>query len=401
MSLVKEDPNHAFLPYPSVDVPHAAKGPLSGLSLAVKDIFDVKGYPTGCGQPHALALSGIKPHTAPFVQLFLDAGAHFVGKTHTVELAFSLNGKNIHFGTPINPAAPDRIPGGSSSGSASATAGGQCDIGLGSDTGGSVRGPASYCGLFGLRPTHDRLPLDHTMPLAASFDTPGWFTRDAKTFTRVADAVLGADSHALPKTPRFILATDLLEQTDPEARKLFAAAFEKMERMVAPMEKQAVIAPDFDTLFWAFRYLQGREAWQAHGAFIERHRPSLGPGVMERFEFASQVTDAQVASNTKARTTFRAHLDAILRNDGVIVLPTVPDVPSLLVASESELEVQRNQSMRLLCASGLSGCPQVTIPLLVKDGAPMGVSLLGPRGSDLALCHLAADIYARMREQHA
>ena len=401
MSHLKEDPNHAFLPYPAVDVPHAAKGPLSGLSLAVKDIFDVKGYPTGCGQPHALALSGIKPHTASFVQLFLDAGAHFVGKTHTVELAFSLNGKNIHFGTPINPAAPDRIPGGSSSGSASATAGGQCDIGLGSDTGGSVRGPASYCGLFGIRPTHDRLPLDHTMPLAGSFDTPGWFTRDAKTFTRVADAVLGDDPHALPKNPRLILATDLLEQTDPQARTVFAAAFEKMERMIAPMEKQAVIAPDFDTLFWAFRYLQGREVWQSHGAFIERHRPSLGSGVMERFEFASQVTDAQVATHNAVRKTFRAHMEALLKNDGVIVLPTVPDVPSLLAASEAELEVQRNQSMRLLCASGLSGCPQVTIPLLVKDGAPMGISLLGPRGSDQSLCHLAADIYARMREQHA
>jgi amidase len=401
MSASHHDPYHAFLPYPASDVPHAAKGPLSGLSIAVKDIFDVKGYPTGCGQPHALALSGIKAHTAPFVQLFLDAGAHFVGKTHTVELAFSLNGKNIHFGTPINPAAPDRIPGGSSSGSASATAGGQCDIGLGSDTGGSVRGPASYCGLFGLRPTHGRLPLDHTMPLAGSFDTPGWFTRDAQTFTRVADAILGSDTHALPAKPHFILATDLLEQTDPEARKLFAAAFEKMDRLVSPMEKRAVIAPDFDALFWAFRYLQGYEAWQSHGAFITRHRPSLGPGVMERFEFSSQVTDEQVATNTKIRKTFQAHLDAILGENGVIVLPTVPDVPSLLAAPESELEVQRNQSMRLLCASGLSGCPQVTIPLLTKDGAPMGISLLGPRGSDKALCHLATDIYARMRQQHA
>lgn len=399
--MLKDDPYHAFLPYPAVDVPHRPNGPLAGLSVAVKDIFDVKGYPTGCGQPHALALSGVKARTAPFVQMFLDAGAHFVGKTHTVELAFSLNGKNIHFGTPINPAAPDRIPGGSSSGSASATAGGQCDIGLGSDTGGSVRGPASYCGLFGLRPTHDRLPLDDTMPLAGSFDTPGWFTRDAQTFTRVADAILGQDPHPLPAQPRFILATDLLEQTDPEARKIFTKAFETLERMVAPLHKQTVIAPDFDTLFWAFRYLQGHEAWQAHGAFIERHRPSLGPGVLERFEFASKVTDEQAATHAKARATFRAHLEAVLGQDGVLVLPTVPDVPSLLSAPESELEVQRNQSMRLLCASGLSGCPQVSIPLLTKDGAPMGISLLGPRGSDKSLCHLASTVFQRMRTQHA
>ena len=202
--LLTDDPVHAFLPYPAVPVAHAGSGPLSGLTLAVKDIFDVAGYPTGCGQPHKLALSGIKTETAPVVQRLLQAGACFVGKTHTVELAFSLTGVNTHFGTQLNPAAPLRLPGGSSSGSAAAVAANLCDIGLGSDTGGSVRVPASYCGLFGIRPTHGRLSMDRSMPLAPSLDTVGWMARDSETFLQVSQTLLEPDPHPLPQQPRLL-----------------------------------------------------------------------------------------------------------------------------------------------------------------------------------------------------
>ena len=129
----------AFMPYPEVAVPHAAQGPLSGLSFGVKDLFDVAGYPTSGGQPFLLALSGIKQRHAKAVQQLLDNGAKFAGKTITDELAFSMNGQNAHFGNPINGAAPDRITGGSSSGSAAAVSNGLCDFALGTDTGGSVQ----------------------------------------------------------------------------------------------------------------------------------------------------------------------------------------------------------------------------------------------------------------------
>ncbi|HEX2013282.1 MAG TPA: amidase family protein, partial [Roseateles sp.] len=144
------DPARAFVPYPEAPVPHADAGTLAGLSFAVKDLFDVAGYPTGGGSPIVLARSGIKTQTAPTVRQLLDAGARFVGKTVTDELAFSMNGNNAHFGAPINGAAPERISGGSSSGSASAVSSGLCDFALGTDTGGSVRAPASHCGLYGL-----------------------------------------------------------------------------------------------------------------------------------------------------------------------------------------------------------------------------------------------------------
>ena len=151
--LLDRDPAHAFMPYPAVPVPHAPSGPLSGLTFAAKDLFDVAGYPTSAGSPHMLAMSGIKTRTAPTVQKLLDAGARLVGKTITDELAFSMSGKNAHFGTPVNGGAPDRIPGGSSAGSAAAVSNGLCDFALGTDTGGSVRAPANHCGLFGIRPT--------------------------------------------------------------------------------------------------------------------------------------------------------------------------------------------------------------------------------------------------------
>ena len=167
-------------------------GPLAGLTLGVKDIFDVAGYVTGCGNPDKAENDPPAAKTAPAVQKLLDAGARFLGKTQTEELAFSLTGQNVHFPHPVNPGAPDRVTGGSSSGSAAAVAGGLADIATGSDTGGSIRAPASFCGLVGLRTTHGAISLDGTMPLAPSFDTFGWFARDIETYVKVGEVLLGA-----------------------------------------------------------------------------------------------------------------------------------------------------------------------------------------------------------------
>ena len=216
--LLDSDPARAFMPYPAAPVPNATGGPLSGLTFAAKDLFDVTGYPTSGGSPHLLALSGVKRRTAPAVQVLLEAGARFVGKTITDELAFSLNGKNAHFGTPVNGAAPDRIPGGSSSGSAAAVSNRRCDVALGTDTGGSVRAPANHCGLFGIRPTHGRVSLDGCVDLAPSFDSCGYFTRDGATFVRVGEVLLGDDPAPLPESPRLLLAADAFAMLGTDAR---------------------------------------------------------------------------------------------------------------------------------------------------------------------------------------
>jgi len=387
-----DDAVHAFVPYPAAPVAHATSGPLAGLTLGVKDIFDVAGYPTGCGQPTKLALSGIKTATAPIVRRFLDAGARFVGKTHTVELAYSLNGINTHFGTPLNPAAPDRVPGGSSSGSAAAVAARLCDVGLGSDTGGSVRGPASYCGLYGIRPTHDRLPLAMTMPLAASLDTPGWFARDAKVFERVADAVFDADPSPLPAEPRLLKATDCFALAHAAARPAIEAVADRIDRMFSPLAEVRAAPRGFDPLYWAFRRIQGAESWVAHGDFITRWKPALMPAIAERFAYGRDVTKAELRESRIDRKAFRSAFLALLGADGVLVLPTVPGAAPRLDATPDDLERDRAQALRLLCLAGLSGCPQVSIPVAFDEGSPFGLSLIGPPGSDVSLVRLAVRV---------
>src|SRR5918998_457869 len=234
--LLDADPARAFLPYPPVEVANAPSGPLAGLTFAAKDLFDVAGYPTGGGSPHVLAMSGVKSRTCPTVQKLLDAGARLVGKTHTDELAFSLNGKNAHFGTPVNGAAPDRIPGGSSSGSAAAVSNGLCDFALGTDTGGSVRAPANHCGLFGIRPTHGRVSLELCHDLAPSYDTCGFVARASDIFARVSAVMLGEDPSPLPEAPRLLLAADAFAMIDSEVRAALAPVVKDIEAVLGRAE---------------------------------------------------------------------------------------------------------------------------------------------------------------------
>ncbi len=391
--MLPNDPYRCLMPYPWVDVPHAPTGPLAGLTLAVKDLYDVKGYPTSAGSPHVLALSGTKKAHAPAVAALLKAGARFVGKVITDELAFSMNGKNAHFGAPVNPAAPERITGGSSSGSMAAVAGGLADIALGSDTGGSVRAPASYGGLFGIRPTHGRINDKGVWALAKSFDTVGWFARDGETFARVAPVLMPKpDKVALPAKPRFLLATDLMAFATSEAAPIFADVVRRVGLSLGeatPVSLTGNPAKEYEALYWAFRWLQGREAWEADGALISRYKLPLGPGVAERFAFSSQVTDEQVAKGNVLRAKLTRSVKKLLGKDGVLILPSMPDIAPLTTASESELEDFRNRALNMLLVSGLSGLPQVSIPVARRGGAPMGLSIIGPAGSDRSLIDLA------------
>ncbi|EKZ95899.1 amidase [Cupriavidus sp. HMR-1] len=382
-------PSRAFLPYPDAPVPNAASGPLHGLTFAVKDLFDVSGYPTGGGNPHVLARSGIKTTTAPTVQKLLDAGAAFVGKVHTDELAFSMNGQNHHYGGPYNGTAPDRITGGSSSGSASAVSNKLCDFALGTDTGGSVRAPASHCGLFGIRPSHGRISLTHCMPLCETLDTCGFFARDIATFARVADVLLGADANPLPSQPRLLLAADLFELPTPEARKALAPAAARIEAVLGKASPVDVADRPLSDLYWAFRYVQGWEAWRADGALIENYGLQLGPDVAGRFAFSKEVTAAQFEKSSAVRREFTAHLGRLLGQDGILLLPTMPDIAPLRTTPMEALEDYRTTAAHTLCLTPLTGFPQLSLPLSGRDGAPLGLSLIGPMGSDRSLIAVA------------
>jgi amidase len=303
-----------------------------------------------------------------------------------------MNGNNAHFGAPINGAAPDRISGGSSSGSASAVSSRLADIALGSDTGGSVRAPASHCGLVGLRPTHGRISLEGCLDLSPSLDTCGWFTRDVPTFARVAQVLLGEDAAPLPARVRLLAPEDVWAQVAPEAQATLAAARARVEGVLGPAAPVQAALDGFDAMYWHFRHIQGREAWSTDGGFIRRYAPPLGPGVAERFAWSSQVSDEQASQATAFRARLRAHLDALLGTDGVFVMPTMPDIAPLRSAPESTLEDYRNRAIRMLCIAGLAGLPQLSLPLAGRDGAPLGLSLMGPAGSDASLVRLAQRI---------
>ncbi|TKD38799.1 MAG: amidase [Mesorhizobium sp.] len=385
-------PLNAFLDLGDIPVSNAQSGPLAGLRLAVKDIYDVAGYRTGCGNPQKHREASPASATAPAVQALLDSGARFVGKTQTDELAFSLMGLNAHFPSPVNPAAPDRVTGGSSSGSAAAVAGGLADIAIGSDTGGSIRAPASFCGLIGLRTTHGRISLKGAMPLAPSLDTFGWFARDMATYEKVGTVLLGDDRqrHDLARA----LALDALDGLvlGPQQADQYRAMVRTVASVLGAPRTVAPLSHSTDDLYWCFRKLQGYEAWQNHGAWISQGDRMLGPGVKERFEHGATIDLATAQYETERRVSFRLELADLLGEDGVLVLPTAPGAAPLKAASFDDLQAYRERALRLLCLSGLSGFPQITLPLGKADGAPFGLSLLGPENSDRQLLTLAARI---------
>ncbi|MGE0500398.1 MAG: amidase [Rhizobiaceae bacterium] len=381
------DPFNAFLPGRQVPVRNAEKGPLSGTRLAVKDIFDIAGQKTGGGNPERLAEAKPALRTAPAILAFLDAGARFAGRTQTDELTFSLMGVNAHYPQPVNPAAPDRVTGGSSSGSAAAVAGGLVELAAGSDTGGSIRAPASFCGLIGLRTTHGRVALEGAMPLAPSMDTFGWFADDIETYEVAGRVVLGRDSHR-PKLTR-ALGLPVLDRLVSGGRGMIE--YDRMREGVGPIERVSEwpLTSDVDELYWCFRRLQAKEAWATHGPWIEAKDRGLGPGIGERFGFGRTIDEATARVETVRRLTVRAELAQTLGADGYLVMPTVPGPAPKRDASQETLQAYREKALRLLCLSGLTGFPQITIPLGRLEGAPFGLSLLGPPGSDIQLIRLA------------
>src|SRR5438034_7608335 len=254
------DDINAFVPGPPVRIEGRKGGPLAGLTFAAKDLFDVAGFPTGGGNPDWARSNPVPTRHAWAVQRLLDAGATLIGKTITDEVSLGIVGENAFYGTPLSPRAPDRVPGGSSSGSAAAVAAGLCDTALGTDTGGSVRVPASFCGLYGIRPTHGRLSLDGMLPQAPSSDTTGWFARDAETFARVSRVMLGeAISAARPQ--RLIVAVDAFGFADREVTAALRPMLERLGKLAGEVREDLMAPPGLSVWGRAQRTLQPWEAW--------------------------------------------------------------------------------------------------------------------------------------------
>lgn len=386
---IPNDAAGAFCRHNHIALAGRPDGKLDDRSFGVKDIFDIAETTSSFGNPlwfetHEPAIS-----TAPAVQRLLDAGASMAGRTVSDELAYSLTGENIHYGTPLNPRGPSRIPGGSSCGSASAVAAGLVDFALGTDCGGSVRLPASYCGLLGIRPSLGRISTEGVLPFSASFDVIGWFARDAGTLANVGEILFDVPRTA--RAPgRLIIARDAFDFIDPAIKQALQTAINQVRGHFQRHDEKTVCHESLEDWFTVFRIIQASEIWANHGAWIERYNPKFGPGIDERMEWASNVTPAQVKSARARHVDIIDRINDVLGENDVLCMPTSPRIAPLKNQDINTIEVTyRHQAMGLLCVSGLGGLPQISLPLTEFEGMPLGLSLIARRGNDEMLLELA------------
>lgn len=382
-----EDVVNAFVPGTRKRIPGREGGRLSGLSFAVKDLFDVAGMPTGGGN-HDWAKSNPVPERHGWsVQTLLDAGADFVGKTITDEVSLGILGENPFDGTPTNPAAPDRVPGGSSSGSASAVAAGLCDFALGTDTGGSVRVPSSFCGLYGIRPTHGRIDVTGMMPQAPSSDTTGWFARDAETFGRVSAAMLGEEPGPLPT--RLLVATDAFGFADPEVAEALQPLVARLSGIIGDVREETMAPQGLSVWARAQRTLQPVEAWATIQPWVESANPRMAFSVVAGLLNGAQMPAAERNWAALMRQEARARLRLLLPPGTILCLPTTPFPAPKRGLPLPALQPLRDRISCLCAQGGLTGSPQVNLPGATVDGAPVGLSIIGGRGTDAALVAVA------------
>ncbi|KAD7478407.1 hypothetical protein E3N88_01543 [Mikania micrantha] len=402
-----------------------AQLPLNSLTFAVKDIFDMEGYVSGFGNPDWLRTHSAATSTASAVLAILKTGGTCLGRTVMDEMAYSINGENIHYGTPVNPCAPDRVPGGSSSGSAVAVGAELVDFSLGTDTGGSVRVPASYCGIFGFRPSHGVVSTEGVIPMAQSFDTVGWFSRDPVILNRVGQILLQLPNEKLVQPSQIFIAEDCFKLFSIPSTRVTDVIAASIEKLFGGQILQPVNLGDYveskvpslkhfmenDTnseefsiksltaLSTAMRLLQRFEFKNNHGEWVSKVKPNLGPGISERVLDALNTSEEHIDTCNSVKTQLKEALAALLGENGLIVIPTVPGPPPKLQTETTSLETFRARAFSLLSISGVSGFCQVAVPLGKYDGLPVSVSLVAKHGCDGFLLNLVETLYPTLKEQ--
>jgi amidase len=382
------DTINAFVPGPRITINGAPNGPLTGLTFAAKDLFDIAGFPTGGGNHDWARTHPVPTRHAWAVQTLLDAGANLIGKTITDEVSLGILGENAFDGTPLNSRAPDRVPGGSSSGSAAAVAAGLCDTALGTDTGGSVRVPSSFCSLFGIRPTHGRLDVTGMLPQAPSSDTTGWFARDATTFAKVSSVLLGETiPDRLPT--KLIVAVDAFGFADVAVAATLQPMVERLAKLIGAVRDEIMAPQGLSVWARAQRTLQPHEAWQTFRPWVERDNPRMAFGVARGLLTGAMTSEAERGWAELMRQEARGRMAYLLPPGTILCLPTTPFPAPKKGLSLPVLGPMRDRITCLCSHGGLTGVPQVSIPGAEVDGLPIGLSIVGGRGTDVTLVAVA------------
>lgn len=385
---------------PNLILSDAVSGPLAGKSFAAKDLFDIAGHVSTCGNPDWARTHDAASAHAPSVASVLAAGATLRGKTTTDEFAFSIVGENHHFGTPENVHAPGRVCGGSSSGSAAAVAGGHVDFALGTDTGGSVRIPASFCGIFGLRPTHGRISLGGVFPLAPSFDTVGWFARDPTVLASVGEVLLAAKVPEDPGPISLIYPEDVWQAVPVDVARALEPGLRTLEAHFGPAQRVRLTGKeDLDSWFDTFRHAQGAEIWRTLGPWIEDAQPNIGPGIRERLTWCRSISSVQANRAGAQRETVTARLKAVVPSEKTVaVLPIAPGPALQTGQSAASSDALRATIIKLSGIAPLAGVPQLSLPVAQLDGMPLALSIMTAKEGDETLLSIAKTLMTPTRQ---
>lgn len=388
-----EDPVRALVPHTLTEpLAGSAGGPLAGLTFMVKDLFAIAGRKVGNGNPTYYAQAKPASATAPAILRLLDAGASLTGITICDEFFYSVLGSNAHYGQPINPRAPKHVTGGSSCGSAASVAASMCDFALGSDTGGSIRVPASFTGLYGLRPSFGRIATEGATAMAPSYDTIGFLAREAELFRKVGHVLLEGE-RIDAKIERLLLATDLFGHAEASADQALRDVLSQLGPALPSPEHHDIVGEALEDWRNAFRLIQGFEMQSTLLPFIQSHDVELGPGIKERFAAAAAITAAEAAPARALRAEIAERTQAHMTPGTLVVLPTTPTLPPERgIPDGASFAEFRNHTLGYTCIAGHAGLPQISIPATEAAGCPIGLSFIGWKGGDEALLDLAVKL---------
>ena len=355
------------------------KGNLLDMRFLCKDMCQIKGFKTSCGNPDFYKHTAEATENAPFLEKILNEGAILEGITICDEFFYSIIGENIHYGTPSNKNAPNCVPGGSSSGSAAALTQVDYDFTIGTDTGGSVRVPASFCGIYGFRPTHGRINLNKVYPMSESFDTLGWFSNNKSNMLKVGKVFFDHFEEIPIEQKNILIPIDIIDNLDENIKSQF---YDYCENKFKNLKKVQLSNYNKSELAECFRVIQGYEIKLSMLPWIQKYNPKISTEINSRFEVTKNITVNMYNESINLRKEFVSELDKNLSKEALIIFPTTPFSAPITGQSDNDLSELRKKVMEFTCIGGLSSRPQISIPKFKGSTGPIGLSVLGNKNAD-------------------